>query len=147
LGNVSSSSARVFLTNQGGAGTVAGLIPAGNEYVASTLLAAPVSGMNTAFSGLTLGPGNYFLTFQNLSGIVGWRGFGGPATVITGTGATYLSGAVLNADSFAPAGTVNSSRTNNFTVTGDLQSPEVPEPSTFALTLGAAALLYFKRRR
>ena len=35
-----------------------------------------------------------------------------------------------------------------FSVNGDVgAASETPEPSTFALTLGAAALLYVKRRR
>jgi hypothetical protein len=149
LGNAfSTPTANVFLTNQVGTGTLPGLIPAGNEYVAS-LSFVPVNGDNTVFSGLTLAPGNYFITFEPTGGAVGWIGFGGaPVTQTTGSGVTYLGSNGLNAAAFAPAGTLSTNiRTNNFTVTGDLQVAGIPEPSTFALTLGAAALLYFKSRR
>ena len=59
-------------------------------------------------------------------------------TINLGTGAATLVGAIGSGTPFYTGMSVQLAAPTN----GD-----VPEPSTFALTLGAAALLYFKRRR
>lgn len=58
-------------------------------------------------------------------------------TVNLNSGAATLVGAIGN----------GSAVYNGLSVQPDEPASGVPEPSTFALTLGAAALLYFKRRR
>ena len=140
-------SAKVFLTNSIGTSTTAGLIPLGNEYAPTAVLSTPIEGFNTVFSGLTLGPGSYFLVFENTGGGVGWVGFGQPAASVTlASGVNYGGSQALNPAAFAPAGTSGALfRANNYRVTGDLVS-EVPEPSTLAPSLIAAAL-FLKRRR
>jgi len=70
------------------------------------------------------------------------------AIVVAGlVGADVTPSAFFSADGGTAWGNVTD-RTFVFTVNGDVTTAgNVPEPSTFALTLGAAALLYFKGRR
>jgi PEP-CTERM motif len=150
-------SANVFLTNSIGTSANEGLISAGgNEVAPAAHLSSPTNGFNDIFSGLTLGPGSYYIVFENTNGQLGWIGFpetfpDSVATVTEAAGVSYNGSQVLNSGvAWAPGNTSGAGfRANNFKVTGDLQlDPNpVPEPSTWALSLIGMLFLLGQRRR
>ena len=139
-----------FLTDQVGAGTT----QAANELAPSaTVPFGPGhSGLLTIFSGLTLGPGNYYVTVTGDSGLayLGETGLPSPTlapnVAILGYGIDCCS--VLGYLPAQPADWTNSAW--NFEVTGDLVTEtngQVPEPSSVALVAGGLAAFALRRRR
>jgi hypothetical protein len=135
-----------FLTNQIGAGTT----QVANEIANATfsVSGAPQSNMATIFTGLTLGPGTYFLTIyqspanQGIS--AGWVADRNPVVTgtpfftplagqIGGSGVGGMDGTYIPASSFA-------ADTKNGQPVFQLMDISVPEPSTH-LTSGVALLL------
>jgi len=120
--------------------------------------AGAVPEMDTLFSGLTLGPGTYYLVLGNGNiGVDYW--FGPDGSGGGGTTITTDSGVTFNGDYFSRYGfnTLNASNPPassysdfgdwglNFQVTGD---STIPEPSSISLVLiGMASGLYLLRRR
>ncbi len=111
----------------------------------------------TLFSGLTLGPGTYYLTLSpgdNECDEI-WQNIQGTPTVATGTGVTAGSsdatGAGHTVAAYPPASTFLNSASFLFSVTGTATGAPAttPAPSTGVL-LGVALILmfwYFKRHR
>ena len=138
-GTGSGTSGTAYLTTQVGPGTT----------VAEQIATAPFSAtgaeftptLNTLFTGLTLGPGNYYLVLS-ASTSLGWAistGFGSP---VTDSGVSLI----LNASTFTtpPAAYVPASIFDN--PTGDFREftasgTAVPEPSPMALLSGALVLM------
>jgi len=139
-----------FLTTQVGAGTTLA-----THQVATASVNVPLSGdphpLLTIFSGLTLGPGTYFLSvFHSSGGSPDWN-FEPSATVTSDVGATAagLYRALSPFDGvYLPASTFSllTSGSGFFTVTGDVDNA-VPEPSTFALIGIGIAAVAFRRYR
>jgi hypothetical protein len=87
--------------------------------------------LNTLFTGLTLGPGDYFLVLSSPDGL-GWEGAAAGSTPVTAPDVSVLSLNYTTSPAvYAPAGNFSNPSGNNpeFTVTG---SP-VPEPGNLAL--------------
>lgn len=110
-------------------------------------------GTVTLFSGLTLGPGTYYLTINPTS--TGecdelWQNIGGTATVTAGTGVTAGSSGATGAGhtvaAYPPQSAFLDSGSFLFSVTGTAATggtpPATPAPST-AILLGVALLLMF----
>jgi hypothetical protein len=130
----------------------------GPAATAANELAAPVqisglSGFTTVnpFTGLTLGPGNYWVVIAattDSSASVQYSS--GAAIEVVGSGVTDLGETAGTPVAFAPAFTpFGPPITPNFTlsVTGTAAVAGVPEPSTAAMTIGAIAVLGLLRRR
>ncbi len=134
---------------------------AANVIASTTIDPSSSSSMHTLFTGLTLGPGTYYLVLSGGSTFnteADWWGTNGSATVNSADGMSYDGGDYYyyaNAGQLndAPAVSFNylpNSLNLNFSVTGDLASPAAaPEPATEGLAMlgGAAGLLFAKRRR
>ena len=132
-----------YLTTQIGLGT-----DASHNVVPSAIVNAPGAiNILTLFSGLTLGPGNYYVSIQTSNALTGPLG-GGTATDTLGLGVTSLGTFTLTGG--APAGTpVAAVSGMRFNVSGD-PAEAVPEPSTWVLnSLGFVVIgtIYRKRRR
>jgi hypothetical protein len=131
-----------YLTNQIGPGTTAA-----NE-IASAPFTFPATAIETLLlTGLTLGPGTYYLTLTATNGgSAGWWGTNAQ-TVTTAPGATLSSDYdTFTPATYPPATNFNTTATTNllFKVTGT----PVPEPSTLAALLtgiGLIAVGRFKR--
>ena len=99
------------------------------------------------FSGLTLGPGDYYLTVAatDTSSNPAWETSSG--TIVLGSGVTYLGNAQsIGADLSAPYqsfGGFGGATPLEFTVTGD----PTPEPGTWGFVFAGLALACLKRRR
>jgi hypothetical protein len=135
-----------FLTRSLGAGTTQGA-----DQVAAATLTVPNVAPNTRqplftiFSGLTLGPGTYFLSaFPDSGGTAAWD-FENPASVSTDPSATaplgfYRAPSIVGTYAPASAFTLQLFGPGFLEVTGDL-----PEPST--ASLAAAAVLTLAARK
>ena len=140
-----------YLTNQIGPGTTVlnELTPSVTVQIAPGYPASPT----VFFSGLTLGPGNYWVSLRGNS--VDWTflGWGTPPTVVLASGVSLLGEGNANPSLFyAPADSIpiqgGGSNGITFQVTGDLaQGAAVPEPSTMALCLGGLLVLVGARLR
>ncbi|HZT71715.1 MAG TPA: hypothetical protein VFC10_18440 [Terriglobia bacterium] len=141
-------SGQAFLMTQVGPGTTTASQVAAVDYS----VAANASGLVNLFSGLNLGPGNYYLVIDVTSGAGAWDGSAVPATIATGTGVTFL-GSGSNFDSFKygstppyiPTFNTNYGTNGNqleFQVTslGSTTTP-TPEPGTFLL-ISAGGLVF-----
>lgn len=139
-----------FLTDQVGAGTT----QAANELAPDAIVpfGPSHSGLLTVFSGLTLGPGDYYVTITGDTGLahIGETGSPSPTlapnVTILGYGIDCCS--VLGYLPAQPAEWTNSAWT--FEVTGDLveeTNGQIPEPSTMALVAGGLAAVVLRRRR
>jgi hypothetical protein len=147
------STGTAYLLNNLGPGTTA-----------ANQVAAPVAfttgGSMQLFSGLTLGPGTYYLLIDSVEGKAGWgQTFYGGITEVLDSGVTNVlqyqpSGSVQAYSPATPFTSYDPKTTGNtlvFGVTGDRQAPPtegaVPEPATCAMTLGGLAALLFVRRK
>jgi hypothetical protein len=143
------ATATAYLMTQIGSGTTAG-----NEVVSP--VTASVTGnpglntMTTIFSGLSLGPGTYFLVLDPTTTDFHWD-LTIPPVVVTDSGVTAgPSEATATVAGFPPASTFGSeSFSFIYEVTGTAGgSTSTPEPSTAGMLLiGAAAIAAWKRRR
>jgi len=155
LTTFSSGTGTVYLTNQSGAGTTVA-----NQIGTTGFTFTPVATLTSAvsvslFSGLTLSPGTYYLTFATAEPCCNQGLSVNPAMTYTtaggvSVGAPQTINSGLNA-LFPPAssGTLSPAPFGNrfFTVTGDLASSAVPEPSTVVLiSAGLLAIISRKRR-
>lgn len=138
-----------FLTDQVGAGTT----QLANELAPDAIVPFTPghAGLLTVFSGLTLGPGNYYVTITGDTGMahIGETGTPSPTlapnVTILGYGIDCCS--VLGYLPAQPADWINSAW--NFEVTGDLVTEtngEIPEPSSMALVAGGLAAVVLRRR-
>jgi hypothetical protein len=115
-----------YLTTQIGPGT-----NATHNVVPSVVVNVNNAGVETFFSGLTLTPGNYYVSFTPSNGLTGPLG-GGSSTDTLGSGVTSLGLFTLTGN--APDGTPGSQQgAFRFEVSGDLEAAGVPEPSTFGM--------------
>jgi hypothetical protein len=152
-GPISGTEGIVYLMNQIGTGTTAA-----NEVatpVTVTGLSATVQNI-TLFSGLTLGPGNYYLVFAqttSLSMDLGESASG--LTETTGAGVTVLGQGGGTPTGLPPTGfppDVNvsfnapESSGNQFSITGD-PSGATPEPTTAMMAMAGGAVLLAGLRR
>lgn len=132
-----------WLTDQIGPGTTN--TPADVIATASFVVASGTDGLVSIFSGLTLGPGTFFLVLvSDVSSFVGARVGGG--TIVTDAGASLNPPLFASSPpAFAPSDTFNAHTLgqNLFTVTGNV----VPEPSTFVLAGLAFAAVGLRMRR
>jgi len=133
-GSDSGGSGTAYLMTQIGPGT-----SVADQIGTATFTASGLSftaQLNTLFTGLTLGPGNYYLVLSSPDGL-GWEAADPGASVVTGAGVNLLS---LNSTfpnapaAYAPASDFSGALGNNpqFTVTGSPVS-SVPEPGSLAL--------------
>jgi hypothetical protein len=141
----------VLLTNSLGPGTT----EAANEIDDAIVQAAGYGQQTiTAFTGLTLGPGDYHLVFWRVSGDV----FDHLALALNASPVTqeFAPGVQLgnmwfpDAEApYHPASTWMPSTANSFLlhITGTPQASEVPEPSTGILLLAGLAILFRTRYR
>jgi hypothetical protein len=145
-GNTTNASADVYLTNAIGPGTTKEL----NE-IASRELTSSVGGFQTltAFSGLTLPPGTYYLVYSHGGSLtLGWVIGGVPLDTQLGPGVTrgqtFVN--VGPTSAYEPASIALEPTPSDmlFSVTGEVAA--VPEPASLSL-VGAGALLLVIRRR
>lgn len=146
----------VFLMNQIGPGTTAT-----NEVTPPVSISGLLGSFNTIslFSGLTLGPGDYFIVLAPTNAGDGAESFspeGSSSSVaVLGIGVTQLNGGVPNlvaafvpATDFLVTGPEASPANIFITVTGDTDAEAVPEPATiWSSVAGIAAVVCWKRRR
>jgi len=145
--------ADAYLTTQIGPGTTAANEIARTRFTVPAVLpvCSPSScgAMVTLFSGLSLGPGSYFVTMgpDPLSiGTVGWFPALNPTVVLdTGVseGNSFLASAVASYPPASDFGVYPFAM--NFTVTGTAAAP-IPEPATATLIAFGALFLIFSRR-
>jgi hypothetical protein len=149
-----------WLTDQLGPGTLPGSELAKSGFSFPSSDAAPT----TMFSGLTLGPGTYYLVLSvDPSSVdVGYRGWRSGATdgnippspvATTGTGVTFgevvLAAVALSDTAYPPASTFGGNYPSlAFSVTGTRrETPTVPEPAMLVLVgIGVAGVLARHRR-
>jgi hypothetical protein len=135
------SSITAFLTSQLGTGTNA----SHNVQAPVVIVVPPGNSTQILFSGLTLGPGNYFFSLNPADGQTG--------AIVGGTGVVTTAPTVNSLGVYtlptAPSGLASPTTLGlHFTVTGDEEIPGVPEPSTFALlSLGVAGMVTVYRKR
>jgi len=142
----------VYLTNKIGPGATAANIVAENTSF-STDNNTPTA-LITVLSGLTLGPGTYYLLLDQGTTGIGWVEDTSPAvTLASGVtrGPDYINNGTLAATPFASNIIVDTRGGELYTVTGDLEAKGVgtPEPSSLAfaaLAFGLIALTTRKRR-
>ncbi|MBL8209959.1 MAG: PEP-CTERM sorting domain-containing protein [Bryobacterales bacterium] len=152
----SSGTGTAYLTNQFGAGTTVA-----NQIGTTGFVFTPVATLTSAvsvslFSGLTLAPGTYYLTFATAEPCCNQGISVNPAMTFTTAGGVSV-GSPQNINTglnalFPPAstGTLSTSTFGNrfFTVTGDLASSAVPEPSTVLLiSAGLLAMIHLRKRQ
>ena len=134
-----------YLTDQVGATTTMLL----NELVPSVIVPYPAfqSGLLTVFSGLTLGPGTYWLTVTGTAGDFALIGENPSPTVVLDPGVTILGYAI---DCCTPSAYIPSQVNPwvfsawGFEVTG---VSAVPEPGSGLLALAPLGLLWYLRAR
>lgn len=143
-------SVQAFLTNQVGAGTT----QATNELLAPVTVSfsAGHDGMLTLFTGLSLGPGSYYVTMTRSPNEVTSAGVGEvliPSPVLD-TGVSILGYGIAIG---APSANIPDMMTDwtfsawAFDVTGDPVVDGVPEPSSLLLLgSGLAAMVYLRRQ-
>lgn len=148
VGDKGAQTGTAYLMNQVGPGTTAA-----NEVAAAFDIAdgIPASVPFTLFSGLTLGPGTYFLVINPTSPSLQWDfGLTLPITTL-GTGVT--TGAQPDQissllDPFPPATVFNQPGQHIFSVTGDLVGVAgTPEPASAAIVLAGLCGIGLVRRR
>ena len=149
-GGTGVATGRAFLTDSIGAGTT----QSANE-IAATDLSTSTTGFQTlsVFSGLTLGPGTYYLTHSwggHVLFDLAWTLGDSPAKIGLGVdaGPTYLFlgdfiGGYAPASAFEPI----AFSTPVFNISGTRIAEPVPEPAITVLTTGAIAALLIRRRR
>lgn len=134
-----------YLMNQVGPGTTTA-----NEITSPfhISISNPTSAAVTLFSGLTLGPGDYFLVIGNASGLYWDSGSSFPPSVTLGTGVSQsaLPYGLAVDPPYPPATTfVPKSNLAIFSVTGNISA--TPEPATCVMALVALSGLMLLRRR
>jgi hypothetical protein len=137
-----------YLMNQVGGGTTAA-----NEMTSPAPLSISgnpgLNSMTTIFSGLSLGPGTYFLVVVPDAGSgLAWGLTGSPLQVL-GSGITQNSDqTAATPNPFPPASAFsNDSNSRIFSVTGTAgAAPGVPEPSTVVMLLAGLSGLAVKAR-
>ena len=134
-----------YLTDDIGPGTTA----AANEVASVQLLNVPTgAALQTVFSGLTLGPGTYYLSLaRDLPGVpVTWYSVSSP--VVTTANGVNLESDRISASldpTYSPASATSVFAANlAFIVTGDVVV--APEPGTLGLLALAGVSLLLKRR-
>lgn len=137
------TTAYIYLLNSLGPGTTAGAnqiayemetIPSGTQGV-------------TLFTGLTLGPGTYYLLADEVS--AGWTGSISPVYT-TDTGISNISAFISNGAIAGYSPDTSYKLTSGdffFSVTGTPTTSAVPEPAAYALVFPALAGLIFLARR
>jgi len=151
-----------YLTNQLGPGTTQ--LSNGQSTPFNIDITNTSPALVTLFSGLTLGPGTYYLVINPTDSELAWQGYTTSPTVTTASGVTLGSNAVcFTTDGTPPCTLPAYPPASNFScefcskdagsflyqVTGTLQSSGVPEPATGGLmlaALGVGALLLRKRK-
>ena len=142
------STATVYLMNQIGPGTTAA-----NEVAPPVPISTAANpGLNVMlplYSGLSLGPGTYYLVFAPDAGsVLGWDVTGNQQVLGPGVTQNTDQGS-LTPDAFAPASAFsNASNSRIFSVTGTLgAAPGVPEPSTVIMLFAGLTGLAVKALR
>ena len=153
-GGVASGTAYLTLN-----GTAAGNQIAVNNAASVNPGAGGGDGTVTLFSGLTLGPGTYYLTINPINGSCDelWQNIGGTPTVTTGTGVTAGSSGATGAGhtvaAYPPQSAFLNSASFLFSVTGTAATGGTPAPTPApptAILLAVGVLLafwYVKRYR
>ena len=139
--NGSGSTVSAFLTSQIGPGTTIA-----EQLATQVVVVAPGSATYNLFSGLSLGPGNYFVTVDPADGVTGILGGGAPVAPTLGLGVTSLGEFTMGADIYPPAGTAAEATFGlRFNVTGEI----VPEPTSIGLLATGAIFVVgvYRRRR
>jgi hypothetical protein len=133
-GTAPGTSGTAFLMTQIGPGTTSAEQIATASFSATGAANSPV--LNTLFSGLTLGPGDYDLVLGPSLGL-GWETATAGITPVTAPGVAFVSDDYGTSAGYPPASSFSSKLGNDleFTVSGTA----VPEPATLAL-LGSALL-------
>jgi len=137
------TTANIYLLNNLGPGTTAGANQIAYEF---ETIPTATQGV-TLFTGLTLGPGTYYLLADEVS--AGWTGSSSP-TYTTDTGVSNISeftnkGAIAGYSPDTSYQAVSGGLI--FSVTGKPAVSGVPEPASFALVFPALAGLIFLARR
>jgi hypothetical protein len=137
----------LFLTTQIGPGTTTDSEVA---RVSVTGIPRATQVSTLLFSGLTLGPGTYYLTKVGTGeGGLGWGSLNG-FTTTTAPGVTILPTLAGNSpEAYAPATNVLPVFVENlgFSITGTLVDTQVPEPSSAVLMIGGMLALGYGVRR
>lgn len=150
-GLLSGSGYTAYLMNQIGPGTTVA-----NQVAIASNFSIPTGSTPPIFTGLTLGPGNYYLVVElPASGATGWTilcAFAGTCSNTLGSGVSFL-GTTTPASSpaaYAPASSFTfrgDAREHELTVTGTAAA-SAPEPSTVFLSLpGFGVLAWTQVRR
>ena len=134
--------------------TMNGTAMANQIAINSTLSTSSSDAVVTLFSGLTLGPGTYFLTISPGANECNelWQNISGTPSVVTGSGVSAgSSGAVGSGHTVAaypPQSVLVDSGSFLFTVTGTpATTPTTPAPPTLVLLgVGLLAMLWYVKR-
>jgi hypothetical protein len=142
------STLTAYLTDQIGPGTTAA-----NVIASTSVTPTNFEETDTLFTGLSLGPGSYYLVLAAPGDFAGWWGANSPTITtepgVTDTGdyhADHPNGGPN--DAFPPASVFLADGADNFlyTVTGDASSA-APEPSTLILAGLAGTFLFSAKLR
>jgi hypothetical protein len=138
-GTGSGTSGTAYLTTQVGPGTSVAQQIATAPFSATGAKFSPV--LNTLFTGLTLGPGNYYLVLSSATGL-GWEIATGFITPVADAGVSDILNADTSGNPLAayPPTSIFGNTTGNlveFTAIGTA----VPEPSPMALIFSALVLI------
>jgi len=149
-----------YLTTQVGTGTtVANQIASGNFFGPSNWASNPTPNWITLFTGLTLGPGTYYLTLDTTGYGGGWRVDNSNTDLPTlGSGVTpagssrgYCDGSIAYpCGGYAPAGTLYTDPLSPYVLRVDVEGTQTPIPAAlplFAGGLGVIGLLARRRKR